>query len=64
MQIVIFLGLGFIVAERGGSASCSVRCLFLGDLLLFLFRLPRVSFPLVGAVVAFGAGSGCRGLFS
>ena len=46
VQHVIFLGLGFVVAGRGGSASCSFRYLFLGGLLIFLFRLPRVNFPI------------------
>ena len=64
VQDVIFLGLGFVAAERGGSPGCSFLYLFLGGLLLFLFRLPRVNFPLAGAVFAFGAGSGCRTLFS
>ena len=64
VQEVIFLGLGFVVAERGGFPGCSFLYLFLGGLLLFLFWLPRVNFPLVGVVFAFGAGSGCRRLFS
>ena len=46
VQKVIFLGLGFVVAARGGFPGCSFLYLFLGGLLFFFVSVAACGFPI------------------